>query len=320
VARAEYADGARHIHKERALIGPDGLPPRVATSIPFTACRDLEERLWRLFEMAYSDIASCGPHPAGRWSADLVLSRAVARHPGRDGLLSRLRAHDGGLDVTVSYGGAAEALSRVAGAARRVEEGEADALLVGSVDSLLPPETLDLLWTQHRVLTRDNPYGLIPGEAACLLLVAHPAVMGDARALGRVDAAFEAREDEDVAAPRGILGRGLAAVLRPAGAHRPPSRWMLDLNGERWRAEELGFAVAAAGAPVTDLAADLETPSLYLGDTGAAMGAVMPALALGDPPRRGHPRRGPVSLISAASYEGARAAIFVERIEEGTVA
>lgn len=218
--------------------------------------------------------------------------------------------------IEVVSGGPAEAFSELGFAAKAVLDGATEVLLVGALESRINPFVLDSLTLDERLFLRGNPWGCIPGEACVLVLVGRADPKSPA--LGDVLAIFRGQEDADLAAPRDIIGRGLARAFELASEFQAPYRVIMDLNGERWRAEELGFAVACvagmgAGARIAQLAADPEAPTLQLGDCGTAMGLLLPALALAEPPQS--VSSGPIALVSVSSRGGLRAVGFIERTE-----
>lgn len=309
-----YAAGERGLRRERNFVGADGLPPPLAQAIPIAECREYYERLRRLLAAALADCRSQVPPPPGGWLLRLTVTRDLYEHPDREAIRALLlEPHAGVLrDIELRPGGPAEALSDLAHAAMAVREGRDEHALVGALDSFIHPLPLDRLAEDERILMQGNPWGMIPGEAAVVLAVG---IETRRPALGHVLGVFRGVEEEDVTAPKGVVGRGLAKAYERAARFLPPDRLMADLNGERWRAEEFGFAVARAASPgsgIVALAADPETPALHLGDCGTATGLLLPALALADPPKR--PAPGPVTMISVSSRDtGARAVGFIER-------
>jgi hypothetical protein len=167
-------------------------------------------------------------------------------------------------------------------------------------------------------LCRTQPHGVIPSEAAALFRVCKPSLAASDAPGGEIAAVWTGRETENIAQPKGILGRGLAKPFADALAESEPHRLMIDLDGERWRSEELGFALAAAPPLPDDLAADFETPPLFTGFCGCAASGVMAALALADAPNA---PAGPIdnpggmewTMISARQYNGLRAVALAGR-------
>jgi 3-oxoacyl-[acyl-carrier-protein] synthase-1 len=190
---------------------------------------------------------------------------------------------------------------------------------VCSVDSYIHPDLLTKLATEERILDGENPYGLVPGEAASAILVGHGGFMRGVPPLGQILRMTEATEPEELRSLKGIIGRGLASCFRFDEAV-PVSRLIADLNGERYRAEELGFAATSAPRRMANLFDDPETPAANFGDIGAATGGAYAALALTPPPRwRVRPvdtMGREIAVISTSSRTGLRATLVVERSGE----
>lgn len=118
------------------------------------------------------------------------------------------------------------------------------------------------------------------------------------------------------------MGRALAScygMLLEGGFS--PDRFIVDLNGDRVRAEEFGYAITTNAAEMAELADRAEIPSLQLGDLGAASGLVMAALALAPAPGSRRENAEPdgeafrYTLLSASSRDGLRAATIVESVQ-----
>lgn len=193
--------------------------------------------------------------------------------------------------------------------------GQARLCLVGGVDSYLEPETLEWLDENEQLHSEGNIYGFCPGEAAgfCLL-----STLATARAL-RCSPLLElvsiaaAREDNRIKTETVCLGIGLGAAFRlafeeaPDGL-RPVDRIVCDMNGERYRGNEYGFAVLRNPGRFRD-AADFETPADCWGDVGAASGPLYVALVTQAEAR--DYAKGPLSFVWASSENGSRAAALL---------
>lgn len=224
---------------------------------------------------------------------------------GRSGLLAA--GHAGGL----------LALLRARAA---LLSGEAQLCLVGGVDSYLEPETLEWLDETEQLHSEGNIYGYCPGEGAGFVLLATHVT---ARALGlqpllELLAVGAAREENRVRSETVCLGVGLGQALRSAfeqAAVGLPNRILCDMNGERYRGNEYGFAVLRNPGRFRDAAA-FEAPADSWGDLGAATGPLLVALA-----NEAHARDyapGPLSLLWASSEGGARAAALLRGPAGGT--
>lgn len=173
--------------------------------------------------------------------------------------------------------GHAAALAGVRAAARLLEAGEAERVVVLGVDSLVTPEALAWLSLRRWLKTPDRPVGLMPGEAAAAV------VLEPERAARRRGAPIQGYvEAVDVAAPGGegaggppALGRRLAELLLavwPAGVDVGDVYG--DLNGQEHRAAAWGHACVPVREARPGTSAAMHLPASCLGDTGAASGAV----------------------------------------------
>lgn len=154
-----------------------------------------------------------------------------------------------------------------------------DRAIILAADSYLDDLSLDWLRATRRLKTPDNPVGLAPGEAAACVLVERSDVARGrgARLEGLVRAAAVGREPKAFVQGEMSLGETLAPLMRACieQTGRPlPLRGQLiaDLNGEPWRAQQLGAALTKTSAALA--VAGVACPATSLGDTGAASGAV----------------------------------------------
>lgn len=189
--------------------------------------------------------------------------------------------------------------------------------VICAVDSYLDARTLDALDAARRLSREGIRDGFSPGEAAAAIAVASD----DARVrfglpslavLRGVSLAFEARSPDD---PVGLLGEGLARAVTGAcaGLRAPDERVdeiYCDLNGERHRSDEWGFALLRAPGLFRD-GTDYRTVADACGDVGAASAALGCVLAV-EAWQRGY-AKGPVALVWASSNGALRGAAMIER-------
>ena len=195
-------------------------------------------------------------------------------------------------------------------AAGRLLEGDrAAAVLVGGAESYLDADTLEWLDEQERLHSKNNIYGFCPGEGAAFVLLAKhgqdASVEIAATGLGREP---NLNGTEDI-----CLGEGLGAAFA-ALRNGPVDRILCDMNGERYRGNEYGFAVLRSHALFRD-AADFETPADCWGDLGAASGPLFACMAI-EAETRGY-TRGARTLIWASSEGGQRGAALFEAERQG---
>ena len=205
--------------------------------------------------------------------------------------------------------GRAGGLLALAEAIAAIERGEPLALAVAS-DSFDDPTLLAALDQEDRVRADGVYDGFTPGEAGAAVLLAAP---GTAARLGRrspilkLAAVGIADEPGHRYSAEPHRGDGLAAAIRRALSIHDPAylqirRVLTGLNGEGLFAKEWGVAAIRSRDHFADDTI-LEHPADCLGDTGAASGLLLIALAahwaLHDP--------GPV-LVWTASDHAPRAA------------
>jgi len=193
--------------------------------------------------------------------------------------------------------------------------GQAQLCLVGGVDSYLDPETLEWLDDNDTLHSEGNIYGFCPGEGAgfCLLSTLATARTLGCRPLVELASIAAAYEENRIRTQTVCLGIGLGTSFRLAFEEAypelgPVDRILCDMNGERYRANEYGFAVLRNRAHFRD-AADFETPADCWGDLGAASGPLFVALVT-EADARSY-AKGPISLIWASSNNGSRAAAML---------
>ena len=274
---AYFANERNFVKSQKGPIGIDGVPMTLSCAIPFVDVRNFELRLQKLFAGAADDLTAIGvPAPV---PMRLVVPRWLANHD----IGKRLRIWIGDTYPSLFSGvemltdGDTLALYEIVRGANEISGGQFPGLVIGAIDSFMDAELLDLLAMNGRIYARQTPYGLVPGEAAALLFIGKADSAN--RPLGALKSLFTGFETEKLSAPQGIIGRGLAKPLRQAFETFAPDRFLTDLNGERWRSEDLGFALSGALIPER-LVADFETPLGNTGDCGAANGMVLASFAL----------------------------------------
>lgn len=302
--------------KASEMVGVDGLPPTLAALIPIAECRDYPQRLYRLLELARDDLRQTDDarDPA---SIHVLLPPWIETYCARNevaGLLLNAFGRDAPHPVLV-FGGPTQLPTTLNAIAEQL--GPDGVALIAVIDSYIHVDLLDALAVRGRMLSRGNPYGSVPSEAAIVLRVAGRPTPTSYYVVGII----EDHEAEDVCAPKGLVGRGLASVVRQAGllvADGPGiGRLMIGLTGERWRAEECGFALCAGSHFLGDLMCDLEAPLSMTGDCGIASTALMLALALADRDAVKDPQR-PRILVLDSSRSGERVACIIEPAHEAT--
>ncbi|CAM2009672.1 beta-ketoacyl synthase N-terminal-like domain-containing protein [Acanthopleuribacter pedis] len=172
-------------------------------------------------------------------------------------------------------------------AAQNIRAGRWDCAVVGGVDSYFSVHTLEWLDRENRLLSPANSYGFPPGEGAAFALLADTQTARRFNLPVLAEYAVAGVAEEPV--PAGIDGTCVGAGLQdafdqtlavlPEGAR--VDRLYGDLNGSRYRADELGFTLAKCSNRFVDLQ-NINLPTIHWGDLGAATGCAQLALACGD--------------------------------------
>lgn len=208
-------------------------------------------------------------------------------------------------------GGHAGGIVGMQAGADLIASGEADFVLVGGVDSYLNADTLEWLDDIEQLHSENNIYGFCPGEAAGFVLLGRT---GQTEAVLDLFSAGSEVEKNLIKTEDICLGEGLATAFKAASSGlvegRTVNQILCDMNGERYRGNEYGFAVLKTPGLFED-AADFTTPADCWGDVGAASGPLYAGLAI-EAESRGY-AKGPLTMIWASSEAGRRAAAILER-------
>lgn len=168
-----------------------------------------------------------------------------------------------------------------------LRNGTCQMALVGCVDSLCETTVLNKLFESDRLKSGTNPEGFIAGEASGVILLELESHARSRKAAIHVfiNAWGRGSEPHPWGGPTPSTAKGLTSAFNEAFAQLPAKdaeidMVIADLNGERTRAHEWGFA-AGRIFPIDDKSRELKHPADCTGDCGAAMGAVLLATAAG---------------------------------------
>ena len=218
--------------------------------------------------------------------------------------------------------GHASALEALRQACLLMQEKGQDLCIVGGVDSYLHPDTLLWLDGRGKLAARGVRCGFPPGEGAGFVAVVADWVRRNLGlpSLGVVRAVHTARETKLDGTDALNLGEGLTEAIRMAtseGCERDElvDAVYCDLNGERYRSEEWGFAALRCQDVFRDPSPRPNGVAAW-GDAGAASGALLMVLAV-QAWQRGY-ARGPRALVCAGSDGGLRAAAVLGQQESKT--
>jgi uncharacterized protein (TIGR02270 family) len=244
--------------------------------------------------------------PSGRPGFSEKQSAAISRH-----LCDRDERGPAGRERIV-LGGHASGFALCEEACAALRMGEIEVAIVGGADSYLFREWLAPLDHERRLKCGRVPDGFRPGEAAGLIVLelrARAAKRG-VRPWATVRATA-ARQASCATGRQPAPGFALAGIVEElAAAATAPPIVVADLNGERWRMKEWGYALARLGSRLPAPLA-LEHPALQLGDVGAASAGVLVALAVQFLAKK-YPDRGS-AIVWAASEDGDRRGLLLEQ-------
>ncbi len=261
------------------------------------AIRDagVEERRLGVF------LGTSGSSPAGRvlnYDADV-----------RDNLLASVPEDCHVERAKLIQSGRASVQKSLRSAAAALEAGAVDAVIIGAVDSWVSPHALRWLRREGRLAEYPRHTGGLPAEAAGFLVLETPesARARSARVYADIVASAGRQEQKrwGEASNATALTQAIQAVIGDVKDRHAVV--VSDLDGERYRAMEWVMAEPKAMWYYNTL--DHWNPADCVGDSGAAMGAVMLAwasMAL----HRGY-AGAPNILCWGASNEGAREAVML---------
>jgi 3-oxoacyl-[acyl-carrier-protein] synthase-1 len=217
-------------------------------------------------------------------------------------------------EIVWAGAGRAGGLLALRAAAERLSSGAIPFALAGAADSYCDGDVLRALDLAGRLKSDRNLDGFIPSEGAAMLLLARTEA---ARQAGLPIVAMLRRPSEGfesghITSGTPYRGDGLASTVRAVFDQRavtlPVTDVFSSMNGESYWGKEWGVTLIRNRAHFTDDVA-LHHPADCFGDTGAASGPLLVALAALRSGTADAPRR---SLVYASSDNGARAAVLVE--------
>jgi 3-oxoacyl-[acyl-carrier-protein] synthase I len=210
--------------------------------------------------------------------------------------------------------GNAGGLLAMAAATTLLQQGYAELCLVGGVDSWNDADMLEWIDARGRLHAENNPWGIVPGEAAAFAVVGP---RGMARRVGvspygEIMAIGTGHEEVLIESEGVCLGWGLTHAWRQALASVPEGHTIADIyvdrNPEPYRADEHGFTIVRCDQHFVD-STDFVNPADCWGDVGAATGILLTQLACAAG-NRGY-ASGPIAFVSTASDRPERAAATV---------
>ena len=257
--------------------------------VPSVETAGLTSRVRRMLRLAAPALQQAvkGIDPVGRVPVFVGLPEAYKARPAPADakFIQHLKAQS---DIEFDVGGSrifpngrAAALLALEAAVQCLADRRAEVVVVGGVDTFLDLALLSELDVDDRLLGDYVMDGFVPGEGAAFLTLRFPTgrSVGTPAILGVGCAQDPGHRFSDQPAK----GEGLAeAIDRMLGTlPGPPAsvqRTFGSLNGESFGGKEWGVA-RLRHTQLFDPAADMEHPADCFGDTGAACGALLLALA-----------------------------------------
>lgn len=167
-----------------------------------------------------------------------------------------------------------------------LRSGQAELAVVAGVDSYLSLETLEWLDRNRQLATSYHRGAFFPGEGASAFVVASDFAVQTYQldSLAIVRAIGTATESKRIKTDAVCLGEGLTECIRKAAMPLQLPKEQIegiicDINGERYRSEEWGFAMLRLPETFVD-PTDYDIPASCWGDMGAASGALFVTLAV----------------------------------------
>lgn len=268
----------------------DGLPDLVKEVAEAPGLTAREARMLRLATMAVRE--SIGTLNVGTAAPGLVLGLPETQTtiPLDGNKFLKLLAQQTGNSFNLKqcaapHVGRAGGLAAIGQAADTIRQGKARLMLAGGVDTYRDLYVLGALDMEKRVKSSVHLDGFIPGEGAGFVLLASPAAAQERglTPLASISPVFQSMESGHLYSKEPYRGEGLAmAVERLAGsgtAGAPIAEVYSSMNGESHWGKEWGVSyIRNKGAFLPDHLT--HHPADCLGDTGAASGPIMLALAV----------------------------------------
>ncbi|MBI5557773.1 MAG: hypothetical protein HY885_09055 [Deltaproteobacteria bacterium] len=196
------------------------------------------------------------------------------------GLSGSLPPCFGNAPVFLFQNGRAAALLALRAAAQALSEGRVQVALVGGVDSWVNPLALKHLADTGRLRGNGKSSGILPGEGAAFFCLERLEHARDRKAAVRAElhAAVGARDETPFGAPcKAVVLSRILKQIWPAQREVGPLI-ISDLNGERHRHFEWMLAASRSLKFKEDTLRHWH-PAEYIGDSGAASGALCCAWA-----------------------------------------
>ncbi len=298
-----------------AEVPEDGLP-ELAEGLGGVGLTNRESRMMRLGTVAIRECLRALPRGEPAPALALALPETETTRPldGKAFLQCFAQQTGRAFDVgtsDASHRGRAGGLVAIDQAAETIRAGRAKFMLAGGIDTFRDLYVLGALDMEKRVKSAANLDGFIPGEGAGFVLLANRAAAAGLRPLAAVSRVAQALENGHLYSEEPYRGEGLATavgqLVQSGEVAGPFGEVYSSMNGEGHWAKEWGVAsLRNRGAFQSEHG--MHHPADCFGDTGAACGPLMVALAAAG--INGGYRRSP-AVVYGSSDRGARAVLAV---------
>lgn len=285
---AAVASGLANFADHPFLLDLAGSPYKVAQAPYINATLKCAERMQTLLNLAISDCCEHWKSQAQRLPAVVCLPLprpSLGAEQIRE-LLHQLMRDCPGLVIQpedIVMQGHASVFYALKRASHWLSQPGHEFCLLLGVDSWLDNDTLTWLDLHQQLLTANNAYGFIPGEAGAAMLLARKQSLADYGLSSHGQIVSFSTADEPVNHSKGVctgqgLTQALQKVLQAIPNEQKLAQTVCDLNGQMHRVDEWGFTLARVNERFVK-ADEFTCPADCWGDIGAASGLMNLMLA-----------------------------------------
>ncbi|MDX8514042.1 beta-ketoacyl synthase N-terminal-like domain-containing protein [Mesorhizobium captivum] len=293
-AAAAVRAGISAISEHPFFVDRNGEPIRLAQDAVMGPDMPVAERMKELLLSTLLQLPQAAALSANGLRTLLIIGAPEPRPGLPDGvgeMLGRaVMGRFGSTNLRVQYlaNGHAAGMLAFGVAAKAIDEGKTDLAVVAGVDSYQEYQTLEWMDETGQLKSEVNRDGFFPGEAAGACLLARRNLISELglELLGRLTAVSIAPERITIkrhGEGEVCVGEGLSSAFLGLGPaidrdRRKITDTYCDLNGQRYRSEELVYAILRV-QHLSDDATHYLHPADCWGDVGAASGPLFAALA-----------------------------------------
>ena len=265
-ALRKITDGVARRKRHPTFVGADGMKQLCA---PVPGCETERDTVARVSYLAAN--ARTSLHGAVREPQLSVLLLPALLGPGSPLHEATQQAVSNGMFGVVPdeviFGGTSAAADKICDISVRLHKGDITDCLFVCADTRISPFVLDIMEVTGRAPVRAVPHAPLPGELGVALYLCP--VHGDGIVKGQTVTHFATAQEPY--APddknRSLMGRASVPAFLGLGSIPDKARLLVDADGQRHKAEEVGV-ILSAGISVAE--ADVAAPSASIGTVGCA--------------------------------------------------